>query len=153
MPMKNITKEKAKHLINKHKTRDPFKIAEGENIIIYFEPLGSINGYYSKYARQKFIHINNNIDEHSQRFICAHELGHAVLHPGSSTPFLRAHTFQSVSKLERQANMFAAELLIDDGGILEQYVSECITIEQLACYYCVPVELITYKFYDEIRGM
>ena len=37
-----------------------FEIAKGENIIMIKEPLGSINGYYNKFVRQKFIHINNN---------------------------------------------------------------------------------------------
>lgn len=145
MPMRNITKDKVKHLITKHKTRDPFEIADGENIIIVFEPLGSINGYYNKYARQKFIHINDELDRHSQLFTCAHELGHAVLHPNSSTPFLRSNTFQSVSKLERQANMFAAELTIRD-EIFKEHVGK--TLLEIAYAEYLPFELLELKFYN-----
>ena len=130
--MKNITKEKANYLIKKHMTRDPFEIAKGENIIVLYEPLGSINGY-----------INNSLEERLQHFACAHELGHAILHPASNTPFLLANTFQSVSKLEQQANMFALEFVDRN---------EFATIEQLACYYHVPVEIIMSKYYDEYRG-
>lgn len=143
--MKNITKEKVKYLINKHKTRDPFEIADGENIIITFEPLGSIKGYYNKYARQKFIHINNELDKRSQIFTCAHELGHAVLHPNSSTPFLRSNTFHSVSKLERQANMFAAELTISD-ELFGEYIGK--TLQEIACAEYLPFELLELKFYN-----
>ena len=48
-----------------------------------------------------------------QRTVCAHELGHAVLHTHANTPFLRKNTFFSVDKLEIEANTFAALLLID----------------------------------------
>lgn len=143
--MKHISKEKVKYLINKHKTRDPFEIADGENIIVAFEPLGSIKGYYNKYARQKFIHINNELDGHSQFFTCAHELGHAILHPNSNTPFLRSSTFQSVSRLERQANMFAAELTIED-QLFSEYMGR--TLQEIACAEYLPIELLELKLYN-----
>ena len=143
--MHNITKDKVRYLINKHNTRDPFEIADGENILITFESLGSINGYYNKYTRQKFIHINRDIDSKAQLFTCAHELGHAILHPNSSTPFLRSNTFQSISKLERQANMFAAELAIAD-----EIFDDCIgrTLKEIAYAECLPFELLELKFYN-----
>lgn len=142
MPMRDITKEKVNYLINKHKTRDPFEIADGENIIVTFEPLGSINGYYNKYARQKFIHINSELNKRSQLFTCAHELGHAILHPNSSTPFLRSNTFQSISKLERQANTFAAELTIAD-----EVFDDCMgrTLQEIASIEYLPLELLQLK--------
>lgn len=145
MPMKDITKEKVKYLINKHKTRDPFEIAYGENIVVTFESLGSIKGYYNKYARQKFIHINNDLDERLQLFTCAHELGHAILHPDSSTPFLRSSTFQSISKLECQANVFAAELTIED-----EIFDDCVgkTLQEIASTEHLPFELLELKFYN-----
>ena len=83
------------------------------------EPLGSINGYYNQCYRQKFIHINEELEEYRQKFTCAHELGHAVLHPKANTPFLRDNTLFSVSRLEREANCFAAELLCPDEVLLE----------------------------------
>lgn len=77
----------------------------------------------------KQIHINCNLDEHLKEFTCAHELGHAILHPDASTPFLRSQTLFSVDKLEIEANTFAAELLIPDEIILEN----CnLTTEQLS---------------------
>ena len=56
-----------------YKTNNPFDIAEGEGIIIMYEPLGTIRGYYNKYVRQKFIHINSDMNKVQQRVTCGHE--------------------------------------------------------------------------------
>ena len=112
-------KQRVNRLCRKYGTRDPFELAERMNILVVREPLGSINGYYNQCYRQKFIHINEELEEYRQKFTCAHELGHAVLHPKANTPFLRDNTLFSVSRLEREANCFAAELLCPDEVLLE----------------------------------
>ena len=90
-------KQRVNRLCRKYGTRDPFELAERMNILVVREPLGSINGYYNQCYRQKFIHINEELEEYRQKFTCAHELGHAVLHPKANTPFLRDNTMFSVS--------------------------------------------------------
>ena len=112
-------KQRVNRLCRKYGTRDPFELAERMNILVVREPLGSINGYYNQCYRQKFIHINEELEEYRQKFTCAHELGHAVLHPKANTPFLRDNTLFSVSRLARGANCFAAELLCPDEVLLE----------------------------------
>ena len=112
-------KQRVNRLCRKYGTRDPFELAERMNILVVREPLGSINGYYNQCYRQKFIHINEELEEYRQKFTCAHELGHAVLHSKANTPFLRDNTLFSVSRLEREANCFAAELLCPDEVLLE----------------------------------
>lgn len=49
------------------------------------------------YKRIKMIHINDHLDETLQRFTCAHELGHALLHHDINTTFLKAKTFFSTN--------------------------------------------------------
>lgn len=139
--MREYIKKEAIKLIKKYKTRNPFEIAKNENIIVILEELGSINGYYNKFARQKFIHINLNLSEQMQIVTCAHELGHSRLHPNANTPLFRKNTFYSINKLEKQANYFASELLIDADNFIGEY-----TINQLASYYKVPIELIKIKY-------
>lgn len=112
-------KQKALFLIRKYGTNDPFDLALALGIKILYEELGSINGYYNMQLRMKQIHINHNLSLDQQYVTCAHELGHAVLHPKANTPFLRANTFFSIDKMEIEANTFAAELLIPDSLILE----------------------------------
>lgn len=127
------------NLCKKYYTSNPFELAKRLNIIVLFEDLGTINGYYNTIFRQKFIHINCNLDEHQQRFTVAHELGHAILHPKANTPFLCENTFFSVGKLEREANLFAVQLLISNDDLKEY--KEC-SISQLASIFGIHEKLI-----------
>ncbi|EEL18780.1 hypothetical protein bcere0016_4660 [Bacillus cereus 95/8201] len=111
-----------------------------------FENLGNTLGFYSTYKRFKFIHINNEIDEITQRFVCAHELGHAVLHPKSNTPFLRNQTFFSVDRLEVEANTFAVELLLTDESI-DTYKDTNLSIQEIAEIHGIPKGFACLKSY------
>ncbi len=119
-------------LTKKYNTSDPFEIADALNLSVYFEELGTINGYYNKPLRMKQIHINQNLNEQNAKFTCAHELGHAILHPNASTPFLRSKTFLSVDKLEIEANSFAVNLLIPDETIIEIIDNRNCTLEYMS---------------------
>lgn len=98
-------------LVKKYGTNDPFEIAKQMGIEIDYAPLGETLGFYYYDKRTQFININNAIDEAIERFVCAHELGHAILHKYSNTPFLKKSTFYSIDKIEREANLFAVMLL------------------------------------------
>lgn len=122
-------KKKAASLIRRFHTNNPFTLAEALGIHILYSNLGGTWGCCTTYKRIKFIHINTEISEEKQKFTCAHELGHAVLHPGLSLPYLRAHTLFSPAVYERQANTFAVELLLPDDMIREH--PEC-SLDHLA---------------------
>ncbi|MGN7287541.1 ImmA/IrrE family metallo-endopeptidase [Shouchella rhizosphaerae] len=126
-------KEKVKYIVKKHETRCPFKIAAAKGIIIRYVALGGILGYYSKSHRFRVIHINEAVKAKEQEFICAHELGHAVLHPEANTPFLKRHTFYSTDRIEQEANYFAAELL---------FIDKTVTSSEIMHEYGVPYEVI-----------
>ncbi len=135
-------KQFVRSLVSENGTFSPFEIAENKGIIIQMEPLGTIRGYYSKALRTKFIHINCDLDEYQQKFTCAHELGHALLHPDLSTPFLRESTLFSVDKLEVEANRFAACLCYPPNLLAEEY--EGCTTAQIAEILNLPLPLIEY---------
>lgn len=122
-------KNKAASLIRRYATNDPFLLADHLGIHVLYRDLGGTWGCCTAYKRIKFIHINQNLSEAEQRFTCAHELGHAVLHPGISLPYLRAHTLFSPAVYERQANTFAVELLLPD-SLLREYPE--ISLDRLA---------------------
>ena len=134
-----VQKVTPKQLISKYKTNNRQEIAQELGIIILFEPLGEINGYYNTAFRQKFIHINNTLAESKQKFTIAHELGHALLHPKANTPFLRDNTLFSINKLEIEANKFAVDLLITDEAIAEV---KHLTLDQMANYFGINKNLI-----------
>lgn len=135
-------KEIAEKICKQYGSRDPFDIAAQRNIIVLYEQLGSIRGYYSKSLRQKFIHINQDLKRKQALFTCGHELGHSILHPDTNTPFLRASTFFSVNKLEVQANQFSVCLIYSDEE-LRQFLDRSICDASL--YMRVPTNLAEYR--------
>lgn len=141
-----LIKSTVNKLVKKYGTNDPFKIAKHMGILITFEPLGNVLGYYSKHFRVPIIHINQDADKCSQFFICSHELGHAVQHPDTNTSFLKKHTLFSTDKLEVEANTFAIELLLPDELFLEQ--NSNFTIYEAIESYGIPTELIDLKNID-----
>lgn len=140
-------KEYVLHIIEKHESTDPFDIARQSEIIVLYEDLGNTLGFYSSYKRFKFIHINNRINETIQRFVCAHELGHALLHPKANTPFLRNQTFFSVERLEIEANTFAVELLLTD-EMISEYENTNLSIQEVAEIHGVPQSFARLKTYE-----
>ncbi|WP_336967088.1 ImmA/IrrE family metallo-endopeptidase [Bacillus cereus] len=145
--MKSVINNTVKQLCKKHNTKDPFELAQCLNINIFFHDLHEeINGFYKYERRNKFIAINSNLSSTMQRTVCAHELGHAILHPNANTPFLRKNTLLSVDKLEIEANTFAALLLIDENSIAPGD-----TKARIAYKNNIPVELLEfYKFTNKM---
>ncbi|BFH10568.1 ImmA/IrrE family metallo-endopeptidase [Paenibacillus alvei] len=105
-----------------------------------FEDLGdsTYGMYYTKF-RQRYIVINNRLCEIWQRVVCAHELGHDVLHRGVNRFFTDNSTFFMSSKYERQANVFTVELLTATEAILDGE-----SIENYFCRLEIPMEMAPY---------
>ncbi|PWE71169.1 hypothetical protein B1R38_24790 [Bacillus cereus] len=133
-------------IVKKHGTTNHFEIAKRKDIIVLFEDLGNTLGFYNTYKRFKFIHINNRINETTQQFVCAHKLGHAVLHPKANTPFLRNQTFFSVDRLEIEANTFAVELLLTD-EMISAYKDTRLSIQEIAEAHGIPGGFARLKTY------
>lgn len=111
-----IQKEAAS-LVKQFGTRDPFAIAEALGVTVLFrEDFSQLKGMYKVILRNRYIFINANLPLAMQLVVCAHELGHDRLH----RPFLGNGTFREFvlydmkSKPEFEANVFAAELLLED---------------------------------------
>lgn len=127
-------------LVKRYKTNCPFTIAERLNIHIRFADLGDhTRGVYYCKLRRRFIVINSGINSFWQRFICAHELAHDRLHRGLNRFFLDEHSLQNTNKYERQANIFAVQLLSANSGIIAGE-----TIEQLFMRTGIPLEMAQY---------
>lgn len=103
-------------------SRDPVTIANCTGIRIVIVPLGEIYGNYMLIKRKRWIFVNDSIPVNSPMFkvIVAHELGHAFLHRKENCAFIKNKTLLSCSGIEREANRFAATLLITD-ELLEEY--------------------------------
>lgn len=114
-------KLKVLNLIVKYGTKNPFKLAKKLNIEIIIEDLGEVRGLFKKVLKRKFIFINSKLNEFDQTLVCAHELGHAVLHSSSEYQFLIDNTkILRRSKLEDEANLFASWLLFPSDDVVEE---------------------------------
>jgi Zn-dependent peptidase ImmA (M78 family) len=142
--LENIER-KAKRLIRYYErmtgSHDPIKIAEYAGIRIAIVPLGDISGNYILIRRKRWIFVNETIPKDSSLFqvIVAHELGHALLHRKENCAFIKSRTLLLTSGIEREANLFAAHLLITD-DILKEYAGY--TQEQFCNSTGYPKELI-----------
>lgn len=117
-------------------TNDPFKLCKYLKITVKYYNLGQIKGYYKKVLNKKFIVINENLSYLDKKIICAHELGHCLLHSSKDIKNLLEYgNFSKYAIFENEANEFAAYLLIDDD--FTEYSNSCIKsklLEELKCY-------------------
>ena len=118
-------KNKVKEIISKYGTNNPFDIIEILDIDLVIYPLhDSINGFFHMKDGYPVIYINSNLCYEEKLMTASHELGHYFLHKG--TNYFACSGFSGSyikDKYERQAYVFAAELLIDD-NIHEIYPGE-----------------------------
>ncbi|MGN1457184.1 MAG: ImmA/IrrE family metallo-endopeptidase [Acutalibacteraceae bacterium] len=106
-------KRKAEEIISVYKTAEPDEICEKMDIIILDADLpDSVNGFTVKLRESRFIFINSNLKDYDRRVTVAHELGHIILHGETNTVSLSCNTGFCVSKYEREADCFAAYLLL-----------------------------------------
>lgn len=129
-------------LTSKYGTRDPVKIAEAMNYLIIHVPLNGVRGFYQYVKRNHIIYLDSNLADQEIRFVCAHELGHSLLHRSANRIFMDTRTFLKTSHYEREADEFAAELILPDDEI-----SECahLTVSQIAMCYGLREALVQYR--------
>lgn len=136
------TKALAVKLAKKHGTNDPFRIVDELGFIVIRAPLVDMRGFQQKAKRRKFIYINSNLDEQQQRLVCAHELGHHLMHRNMNRIFMDHSTQFVTQKYENEAHMFSLELLYSDEELAE-YATHPISCA--AAYMGVPVELAEWR--------
>lgn len=96
-------------LVSIYKTRNPFEIIEGMNVILVFYPLNGVRGFYQYFKRNNIIYIDERLQKNEQLFVCAHELGHMLLHKKTNAVFMDTRTYFKINKYETEANKFALE--------------------------------------------
>ena len=118
---------KARSLVRRFGTRDPFAIAEALGIkIIFRDDFRRQKGAFKLILRTAFIFLNASLSPYMQRMVCAHELGHALLHRDLGKTKMGLIEFEILdinSAAELEANLFAGELLLDEDDLVE-YVQE-----------------------------
>lgn len=92
----------------------------------------------------EFIFLDSKLSESEERYVLAHELGHAILHTNLSCEYFYFSKL-NYDKVEFQANLFATELLIADNDLDTEFIKDK-TLNQLSKYFGVPEQMIEYKF-------
>lgn len=139
-------------LIRKYGETDPAALARAMGIIVAYEPMGNYpaacKGFFMVQSRQKHITINSDLPEIIRRIILAHEIAHAVLHRKALASLKAFHDFSlydATSQFEYEANLFAAEYLLDDKEVIERLNDDAFFFG-VAKELCVPPELLDFKF-------
>lgn len=125
--------------------RDIFETAENSGANVWFRRLGGLKGFYICENGARYIVVNDELDDTLKKVVCAHELGHDTLHRELSAGGIREGTlFLDSNKTEREANLFAACVLISDEEMLEA-MGESADIAGAAASLNLPSEIISYK--------
>ena len=140
-------------LISRYGTRDPFRICREKGIeIMYRDDFIGQKGAFSLMLNVPFIFINNNLSDEMKRIVCAHELGHAMLHrklcrQRKNQTIYEYEIFDIRNSTEYEANIFAANLLIDEHE-MNEYMSYGYDIVQTARAMNLNVNLLLIKLHE-----
>ncbi len=140
----------AEIIIKRYKTRCPYELADSLGIIVMFRDLDELKGFYLIENKSRYIVINNSLDEYLQKLICSHELGHDRLHRHfAAYDSLRDYSLFDISgKIEREANLFASDLLISDTEMMLYFKWSNYTYDQISRMMYVPEALVRFKAYS-----
>lgn len=127
-------------------TSRPDVLAKELGIDVQQHDLGSLKGYYLVNRKRRYIILNEKLDVGMRQLVCAHELGHDRLHQefAGFTAWQERNLFDSRSKAEREANLFAAELLIPDLEI-HSLLNQSLSLETISRCLAQPVDLVLFK--------
>ena len=131
----------AEKTVRKYGTRDPFRIAEAMGFIVLPVPLKGVRGFYQYVHRCHIIYLDETLPDDERRWVCAHELGHALQHKGYNRIFMDTRTNMVSSRYEKEADRFAVDLLYSDDDLRElaehsiDVVANCLNVSyELAEY-------------------
>ena len=146
MPNREYIQNVANKLIKKFDTRDPFQLCQAIGVEVFYADLGSLKGMYKYLKKNRFAVINENLDPFTKTLVCAHELGHDILHQNlARTVCLQEFILYDMrSRPEYEANLFASEILLPDDIILS-LARDGYDIEQISKELCTDINLIALK--------
>ena len=146
--------KKVNDLIRKYKTRDPIELLEA---------LGAVVGETSAYARLKgycfmscqtiYVMFSSFLSEEEKRIVAAHELGHIILHRAQlkMAPMSDNRIYNMINETEYQANLFAADLLIEDEAVEQLSKNEDLDYFSFCSSLYATPELMSFKLYSLMK--
>ena len=140
----------------RYRTSDPYELLDAMNVVLLESnayPWDGLRGYCTVMNRTKYVVINQKQPEEEQRVVAAHEGGHLVLHMaqlkvGTMKDF---DVYHVTSRLERQANFFAADFLIADDDVLDLMHSRDVDFFDAAKQLLIPAPFLSFKLYSMVN--
>ena len=125
-----ITKNKIKYIKNKalsikkiHSTNNPDIITKYLGIEILYRKYKKQMGAFIIINKTPFIFLKEDLSYEEKQIVLAHEIGHFILHKKLLKDIFILRDFSLFSKreneIEKEANMFASYLLIDEKQLIE----------------------------------
>lgn len=147
MPGNKLSKVGAS-LVRRCGTRDPFQIAHELGITVLFcDDFGSLKGMYRVIKRNRYISLNRDLGDRMLRIVCAHELGHNQLHRklAQANSLHEFTLYDMTTRPEYEANIVAAEILIDNDELLDYIYNYHYSAEQIARAMDTDINLVALK--------
>ena len=143
---KDYIQSVASDLIKRYDTRSPFELCRATGVEVFFADLGSLKGMYKYIKRNRFAVINENLDDYTRNLVCAHELGHDILHSDLAKKLCLQEfvLYDMKSRPEYEANLFASEILLPDSDIFT-LAHDGFDIEQIANALYTDINLVALK--------
>lgn len=135
-------------LVKRCGTRNPFAIADDLGIKVMFcSNFGPLKGMYRVIKRNRFVFINSDLSKRMKQIVCAHEIGHDQLHRqlaqgGAIQEFM---LYDMTLRPEYEANVVAADILMDTNELLEYIYQSRYSAEQISKTMSIDQNLVALK--------
>lgn len=140
--------ETANRMVADVGTRDPYKMARELGINIIPMNFKRQRGAYKVTMRNRFIFISQNLHPVMENIVMLHEIGHDTFHRNEA---VKAGVFKEFSifdmresRMEYEANIFTAQVSLDDDEILE-YIARGYDVQQIARAMYSDINLVALK--------
>ena len=144
--------EKTVHaLTSQYGTSCPFTLCECMGIQVLEQELPhDVNGFCVYLFQRYVIVLNDRLHGRIREAVCAHELGHIILHGCVNSLVLKRDTHFYLPRYEHEADFFCACLLLDSR--LPEWAGEhdTLTIEQVSALSGLPESLVKLRFNRDV---
>ncbi|WP_267106123.1 ImmA/IrrE family metallo-endopeptidase [Xanthomonas sacchari] len=126
-------------------------VAEFLGLEVVEEPMDDdLSGYLEKRSGAWVVGVNSLHHRNRKRFTIAHEIAHFVLHSGEKESFhdqtfARRNGSEGASSMEREADRFAADLLMPESDVRRLIASGVTTLSGLAEHFGVSALAMKYR--------
>ena len=138
----------ANKIFRTYEHRKPERIVKEMGILIFPAPFKKQKGAYKVVERQPIIFISDNLHPVIREIVFGHELGHHLLHREEALQSGGFHEFNLFdmreNRMEYEANLFAAQLMLPDDEI-QEYIYQGYDVQQIARAMRSDINLVAIK--------